>query len=50
MALAGAPMRERLLQSNNLPAPGSAEVFAREIELDRRRNAALVARDPRAFD
>ena len=49
-ALAGAPMRERLQQSNNLPAPGSAEAFAREIELDRGRNAALVARDPRAFD
>lgn len=48
--LAGAPMRERLMQSNNLPAPGSAEAFAREIELDRQRNAALVARDPRAFD
>lgn len=49
-ALAGAPMRERLLQSYNLPAPGSAEAFAREIERDRQRNAALVARDPRAFD
>lgn len=48
--LAGAPMRERLMQSNNLPAPGSAEAFARAIELDRQRNAALVARDPRAFD
>ena len=48
--LAGAPMRERLMQSNNLPAPGSAEAFAREIELDRQRNAALVARGPRAFD
>ena len=48
--LAGAPMRQRLLQSNNLPAPGSAEDFARQIALDRQRNAVLVARDPRAFD
>jgi len=48
--LAGAAMRERLLQSYNLPAPGSVDAFANEIELDRQRNAELVARDPRAFD
>jgi len=48
--LASAAMRERLQQSHNLPAPGSVEAFEREIELDRQRNAALVTRDPRAFD
>lgn len=48
--LAAAPMREHLRQSHNLPAPGSAQAFAREIEADRQRNAALIARDPRAFD
>ena len=48
--LAGASMRERLLQSYNLPAPASTDAFANEIELDRQRNAELVARDPRAFD
>jgi len=48
--LASATMRERLQLSHNLPAPGSVEAFEREIALDRQRNAALVARDPRAFD
>jgi tripartite-type tricarboxylate transporter receptor subunit TctC len=48
--LASAAMRERLQQSHNLPAPGNVEAFEREIELDRQRNTALVARDPRAFD
>lgn len=48
--LAGKAMRDLLAQSYNLPAPASVEAFEREIELDRERNAALVARDPRAFD
>ncbi|SFN04013.1 tripartite tricarboxylate transporter substrate binding protein [Variovorax sp. OV329] len=49
-ALAGAGLRERLLQSHNLPAPGSIDAFTNEIELDRQRNVALVERDPHAFD
>ncbi|MBS0339843.1 MAG: tripartite tricarboxylate transporter substrate binding protein [Proteobacteria bacterium] len=49
-ALASAAMRERLRQSYNLPAPASIDAFTNEIELDRQRNAALVARDPHAFD
>lgn len=48
--LATASMRDRLQQSFNLPAPASVDAFANEIELDRQRNAELVARDPRAFD
>jgi tripartite-type tricarboxylate transporter receptor subunit TctC len=48
--LAGASLRERLLQSHNLPAPGSIDAFANEIELDRQRNVALVQRNPHAFE
>jgi len=48
--LATPPMRERLRQSYNLPAAGSADDLAREMALDRERNAALVARDPGAFE
>ncbi|MBS0452203.1 MAG: tripartite tricarboxylate transporter substrate binding protein [Proteobacteria bacterium] len=48
--LASPAMRERLKQSYNLPAPASIDAFANEIELDRQRNAALVARAPHAFD
>ena len=48
--LASTQVREQLRQSYNLPAPASVDAFANEIELDRQRNAELVARDPRAFD
>lgn len=48
--LASTAMRERLRQSYNLPAPASIDAFANEIELDRQRNATLVARAPHAFD
>ncbi len=43
-------LRTRLSESHNLAAGGSAVDFVREIALDRQRNEALVARDPRAFD
>ena len=43
------PLRARLAQAHNLAAGGSTQDFEREIALDRRRNEALVAKDPRAF-
>lgn len=43
-------LRRRLREAHNLPAGGSAEDFAREIAADRRRNRALVAARPGAFD
>lgn len=43
-------LRRRLREAHNLPAGGSAEDFAREIAADRRRNRALVAARPAAFD
>lgn len=43
-------LRRRLREAHNLPAGGSAEDFLREIAADRRRNRALVAARPAAFD
>ncbi|MGR4869380.1 tripartite tricarboxylate transporter substrate binding protein [Variovorax sp. LARHSF232] len=48
--LRGPALRTRLSESHNLAAAGSTADFALEIALDRQRNEALVARDPRAFD
>ena len=41
--MASAPLRARLREAFNLPAPGTPGDFAREIALDRERNRALAA-------
>lgn len=48
--LASDAVRARLREAYNLPAGGSADDFAQEIAVDRRRNRALVAGDRAQFD
>ncbi|MDR6855992.1 tripartite tricarboxylate transporter substrate binding protein [Variovorax guangxiensis] len=48
--LRGEALRAWLRGAHNMPAEGSSEAFAREIEADRRRNRDLVAGNHSQFD